>query len=158
MNRGLGFFSGTGDTLWKPALLLPLFSSDLTLLPLLTLGILPRLWSGWGRGDIRPSFSGDPGEDSFSLARFLESLSSFPFTRDLEPDLPPLLSLEPEDFELELDFLESDFDLLEGLLSFLVLSESLAVLTSDFLSTLASFLSVLGLRLGSRLLLGSLDS
>ena len=128
---------------------------------LLTLGILPRLWSGWGRGDILPSLSlGDLGDESLSLFLFLGS--------DLEESSLDLLDLEL-DFELdlleeldleELDFLESeDFDdLLDGLLSFLDLeSESRGL--SDFLSDLESFFESFetGFLLGS-LLRGSLDS
>lgn len=132
-------------------------------LPLLTFGILPRLWSGWGSGSILPALSGDPGTDSFSLARFLEesdldiSLSSFPLLPDLELDFPVLLDLELDDLEFELPFFESVFCLLDGLLSFLDLSVSLEVLTSDFLSTFVSVFSEWTFRLGS-LFLGSLDS
>ena len=110
---------------------------------------------------------GDPdaGDNSFSRALFLESglkgASSFALLLDLEFDLELDLELDEVDFELELDFFESDFvDLPEGLLSFFDFdSVSLDVLTSDFFSTLTSFFSLLGpLRLGSRLLLGSLLS
>ena len=167
MKRGFGFFSG--ETLWtcpEPGLLLPLFfspSSDfMGPLPLLTFGILPRLWSGWGRGSILPPFSGDP--DSLSRARFLESdfdksLSSLPLLPDLELDfpVPELLDFELDDLELELLFFVSDFVLPDGLLSFLDLSVSFEELTSDFFSTFVSFFSECAFRLGS-LLLGSLDS
>ena len=162
MKSGFGFFSGTGETFcpWPdPGRLFPLFFSPSSLL--LTLGILPRLGSGWGRGSILPPLSGDPGRESFSLARFLVSdletesdLSSFPLLPDLELDL---LDFELDDLELELPFFESVFALLDGLLSFFDLSVSLEVLTSDFFSTFASFFSDCNFLRGS-LLLGSLDS
>ena len=157
MKRGRDFFSGIGETLPPPPdLLLPLFlsSSKVSFLTsdLLTLGILPRLWSGCGIGDILPSFSlGEEGELSFSRVLFLDSV--------LDSSLDLLLYFElllpDDDLELE-DFFESDLeDLLDGLRSFLDL-ESDSLEESVFFSV---FLSLDGpLRLGSRLLVVSLDS